>query len=136
MPKNQIPAVGADELRRAFNVGLLASFGAGDPHPSTCHPNDHPMTLAIAASFPPERAEALALRVFFLRVFIELEAMEPFIGATLSPLGLPELHPAVFDVAANQPLHQKGVDPHSFFKRLREQASAYDALSPQGAFAN
>jgi len=127
MTKSRIAPVRPEDLRRAHAVAMLAWRLAGSPDSRSLHPNDHPISIAIAEKFPADQAESLTLRVFMLEVFLQFGEASRYVN-TVSTFGIPELHPAIFDVAADQPLSTRGVDHALFFRAVARRAESYDTL--------
>lgn len=120
MPRTQIE-IRPDELKRAFTSAYLKSDSPSEEEDSS---------LAEEACGEENPAEkALRLRVLLILLWLATENDSRFVAGTTA-LGVPEIHPLVFEVAATIPLPRMGVPrPDPFVRELERRAKGYAVLT-------
>jgi hypothetical protein len=75
------------------------------------------------------KEDALRRRTILLLLWLDQDDSAPLVNGT-NPLGVPNIHEIVFEVAASVPLPRLGVPkPGLFFRELEARLQAYDVLS-------
>ena len=124
MPRAQV-AITPDELRRAFAQNYLA---AQNSEPSGTGQSDDVDEDADPEPLPEKDVE-LRRRVMLLMLWMALPESAPLVNG-YSLLGVPNIHQAVFDVAASTPLPKFGVPrPEPFLRAIGERLKAYSVLT-------
>lgn len=128
MPRKHVP-ITPDELRRAFTRTYLAALNDDGPNTDTADDDNELEGLDGAGELAWAKEDALRRRTILLLLWLDQPDSEPFvIGKT--PLGVPNIHEIVFEVAARVPLPSHGVPkPDLFFRELDARLQAYEVLS-------
>ena len=140
MPIQQVP-ITPDELRRAFTRTYLAAQKEEARHtepgsyeddldePDEADEPDDLPEMDEAEKLAWAKEDALRRRVLMLLMWLMQGDSEPLVfGRT--PIGVPDIHEAVFEVAASLPLPISGLPkPGPFFRELEARVKAHSVLS-------
>ncbi|MBX3564014.1 MAG: hypothetical protein KF730_05485 [Sphingomonas sp.] len=126
----KFPTVTPDELRRAFiasNMAFKARYEAlpGDDSEDTS------IRDALSGQFPPEKIGPLLMRLVLITMWLKPGEDDPLVAQGTSAFDLPEIHPAVFDVAASCPMPSNGglPSPTRFMKDVERRVRMYETLA-------
>lgn len=114
-----VDLVAPDELRRAFAVALVTDAGSA---------TGSSLEDVLTARFADEKIDAPMARVVLLMLWLETDP-DPDLVGFVSPLGVPDLHPAVLDVAATHRIPADGLPkPRPFFRALQQRVRNCDVV--------
>jgi hypothetical protein len=128
MPRKHVP-ITPDELRRAFTRTYLAALNDERPNTGTADDDNELEGLDEAGELAWAKEDAVRRRTILLLLWLDQDDSADFVNGK-NPLGVPNIHEIVFEVAASVPLPRTGVPkPGLFFRELEARLQAYEVLS-------